>query len=271
MVECGLPIGDNKVSLVPVAESEFCHSCAGVTHYSQQIFDLRKGFTDMAQHDYIPRSDTEFAAWAHNFMDYVTGHSAELGITMDLTPLTTARTDFTAALTEHNSAKQTAKAARQTKVERRKEFEAAIRKITQQLQASGAVDDTERAALGITVPDTIRTPATEEIRTRPIGIVDTSQRLQHTICFSDESTPTKRAKPAGVLGCEIWVKLTAPGEQPRTGTDELRFVDLATASPYVVEYNGGDGGKTAHYMLRWIRRNGIKGPWSETLSATITH
>ena len=30
------------------------------------------------------------------------------------------------------------------------------------------------------------------------------------------------------------------------------------------------GGKTAHYMLRWVKTSGEKGPWSETVSATIT-
>lgn len=42
--------------------------------------------------------------------------------------------------------------------------------------------------------------------------------------------------------------------------DELIFVTLDTATPYIAEF---DGGKTAHYMLRWVKTNGEKGPWSE--------
>ena len=34
--------------------------------------------------------------------------------------------------------------------------------------------------------------------------VECGQRLQHTIAFTDEATPTRKAKPAGVLGAEIW-------------------------------------------------------------------
>ncbi len=30
----------------------------------------------------------------------------------------------------------------------------------------------------------------------------TSQRLQHTIAFAEEATPTRKAKPAGVMGAE---------------------------------------------------------------------
>ena len=69
-------------------------------------------------------------------------------------------------------------------------------------------------------------------------------------------------------------------------------IDL-TRTPYVADFPGEDGGKTAHYMLRWVATSGEKGPpaldgtprakpgvaqqrgstasqgWSETGSATI--
>jgi hypothetical protein len=51
-------------------------------------------------------------------------------------------------------------------------------------------------------------------------------------------------------------------------TDEM-LISMKTASPYIAEYDGSNGGKTAHYMLRWVAKNGDKGPWSETVSATI--
>ena len=47
------------------------------------------------------------------------------------------------------------------------------------------------------------------------------------------------------------------------------FLALDTATPYVAAYEGKDANKTAHYMLRWATRAGDKGPWSETVSATI--
>ena len=51
------------------------------------------------------------------------------------------------------------------------------------------------------------------------------------------------------------------------GADGLSFIMLDTASPHTAEY---DGGMTAHYMLRWVKKNGDKGPWSGTVSSTIT-
>ena len=220
---------------------------------------------------YIPGGDTEFQAWADNFITYLNGHLVELNLQpADVADLITTYPDFTTKLTANVTAQQAAQAARQAKDDARDAFEQAVRALVRQLQVSPDVDDTERAAMGITVRDKIRTVATGGITTRLIGVVDTSQRLWHEIRFSDEATPTRRAKPAGVMGCEIWVKVTAPGEPAPASADELSFVTLDTATPYTTQYDGKDGGKTAHYMLRWTKANGDKGPWSETVSATIT-
>lgn len=222
-------------------------------------------------HDYIPRNDADFRAWARQFVDYVAGHEVELGLAAAVaTQLQAERTAFEGALTEHVAAHQAAKAARQAKDRQRRDFERTLRQLARQLQASPAVDDGERAALGLTVPDPARTPGSEVIRTRPVGAVDTSQRLRHKLRIVDEATPTRRAKPKAILGCEIWVKVAAASEAPPAGPEGLRFVGLATRSVYLVEHDAADGGQTAHYLLRWVRRNGVHGPWSETLSATIT-
>jgi len=221
--------------------------------------------------DYIPRSDTGFQAWADNFISYANAHLVELGITAgDMMPVVAGQGDFDTTMAANFTGQQAAQSARQAKDASREALESLIRQLVRQLQASGDVDNSERAALGITVPDTIRTTAVGGISTRPIGAVDTSQRLRHEIRFSDEATPTSRAKPAGIMGCEIWVKVAATGEAAPINADELSFLSMDTASPYVAEYDGANGGKTAHYMLRWVKGSGDKGPWSETVSATIT-
>jgi hypothetical protein len=221
--------------------------------------------------NYIPRSDTEFLAWATNFATYASANLAALGIdAADFAPIAAGRTDFYVKMNANIAAQQSAQSTRQAKDASRDTLETAIRQLVRQLQASGDVDDAERASLGITIPDVVRTTSVGGIGSRPIGMVDTSQRLRHEIRFSDEATPTSRAKPAGVMGCEIWVKVAPTGEAPPSSADELSFVAMDTASPYIVEYDGADGGKTAHYMLRWVKTGGEKGPWSETISATIT-
>lgn len=57
--------------------------------------------------------------------------------------------------------------------------------------------------------------------------------------------------------------------EPPVDVSEMRYVGTNGRAGFVAEYNGEDGGKIAHYMLRWVNRRGQKGPWSETVSATI--
>jgi hypothetical protein len=93
-----------------------------------------------------------------------------------------------------------------------------------------------------------------------------SGTLTHEIRFVDAANPSRRARPHGVIGCEIWVKV---GDPAPAAESELTFLGLDTHSPYVAEYTMAEAGKTAHYRLRWVFTNGEKSPWSEIESATI--
>ena len=154
--------------------------------------------------DYIPIADGAFGAWADNLMGYTNDHLADLGLVAgDVAELLAMQADFNGKMTAHIAARQAAQSARQAKDDSRREYKSALRHLVRQLQVSDAVDDPKREALGITVVDAIRTANTAAITTRPIGQVDTSQRLRHKIRFVDEATPTRRAKPKGIMGCEI--------------------------------------------------------------------
>lgn len=221
--------------------------------------------------DYLPKSDSEFLAWSRTFTAYVTANSAALGLTaMEVASLSGLTTNFETAFAANLTAQQTAQAARQTKETALDNLTTTIRTLVRKLQASTSVTDTQRAAMGITVRDRVATAASAAgMTSRPLGVVDTAQRLRHEIRFTDEATPTRKAKPAGVMGCEIWVKVAAAGEPAPADPSQLQFLGLDTASPYTAEYPGSEAGKTAHYMLRWVNTRGDKGPWSETVSATI--
>lgn len=47
------------------------------------------------------------------------------------------------------------------------------------------------------------------------------------------------------------------------------FAALDTRTPYVLDFEGPEGGMNAHYLLRWVNTKGEKGPWSETATATV--
>ena len=100
--------------------------------------------------------------------------------------------------------------------------------------------------------------------------VGMGERLRHTIHFVQ---PTSKARPKGVRGCEIWVKLAPPQSPPTIGPggvpSDMRFLALDTATPYVAAFSSADAGQTAYYLCRWISTRGAPGPWSETVEATV--
>ena len=53
--------------------------------------------------------------------------------------------------------------------------------------------------------------------------------------------------------------------------DTFRFVALDTQTPRRggLDFDAADGGKNAHYLLRWVNPTGEKGSWGETETATI--
>ncbi len=219
--------------------------------------------------DYIPGSDADFDSWQANFRAYVNANLAGLGLTAtdpDVLAMNTLATDWATKYAAHITAQATAQSATQAKNASRRAFERTLRRLAQRLQISSAVDDTERAALGITVPD--REPTSVPVpTTRPILKADTSQRLQITLTFTDEASPRRTSKPAGVMGCEIWVKI---GGDPPADLSECQFLALDTNSPYTAVFTGKDANKTAHFIGRWVNSRGEAGPLSETVSATIT-
>ena len=217
--------------------------------------------------DYIPRSDADFTTWLNNLISGLNARGTALGVTADeINALQTGRDTWDTALGEHNETQVIAATATQKKNQARESLEELARSTVRRLQTHPNIRDSDRLALGINTRSTTRTQAPAPT-TSPVGLVDTSKRLRHTITFSDETTPNSRAKPDGIRGCEIWVKVG--GEAPASPS-ELTFLALDTASPYVAQYDGADAGKTAHYMLRWANTRGEQGPWSQTVSATIT-
>jgi hypothetical protein len=77
---------------------------------------------------------------------------------------------------------------------------------------------------------------------------------------------TSRAKPDGVAACELWlfVGTTAP-----TGPEAMHLQAVDRSTPYLMEFESSDAGKTAWWAMRWVNTRGEHGPWSAMVSATI--
>ena len=81
--------------------------------------------------------------------------------------------------------------------------------------------------------------------------------------------PTRRARPAGVLGAEVWVKLVDADQPAPTGPAALSFLTMTTRPSFRAEFKAGKGGKTAVSMIRWVNTRGQQEPWSGVSSVIM--
>jgi len=217
--------------------------------------------------DFIPTNDAEFNLWQGNLVSFTEPQLESWGIlASDFATLNKAQDVWVEGYTpaEIKSARNGGDV--QGKDDARVLYEKALRIfIKQWLAFNTRVSDKDRDLMELTVKNEARTPVSKPT-TAPVGKIDFSNRLQHKIHFVDQATPTRKAKPAGVRGCEVWVKYD--GAAP-TGPSELSYVSTASRTPCVATIESKYAGKIAYYMLRWVNTRGESGPWSSTVSATV--
>ncbi|MEZ6113742.1 MAG: hypothetical protein R3C99_22430 [Pirellulaceae bacterium] len=217
--------------------------------------------------DYIPGSDADFDGFTVNLTTTINANLADYGLdAADVETLSAAQDAWNSAFPAYSAAVSAADAALAAKNSARESLSTAVREVVRRIQANSSVTDAARAAIGVTVADTTKTPAAVPT-TSPIGRVEQPNRLQHVIHFVDSATPTSKAKPAGIRGCQIWMKL---GATPPASASELQYLATDTRTPYTVQFESSDANQTAHYWLRWENTRGQTGPWSPVVSATVT-
>jgi hypothetical protein len=217
--------------------------------------------------NYIPEKDSDFKDWLETYDNYVNSHAEDLGLSdgqkIELHSATgTWNTNYSNLM----AAQAGLRAATQAKDASRAAVEELVRKFTAIIQINPDVTNEVKATLGITIRKETRT-ATPVPTTRPMAKVDNVKRLEHIIDFFDETGEKSKAKPAGVRGCEIWCKI---GNPEPVDESTLTYVATDTKTPYIAHFNGADAGKTVHYWLRWVNTRNEPGPWSETISVTIS-
>jgi len=217
--------------------------------------------------DYVPRSDAEFDIWQTALTEIIEPKLTDWGILADdFAALQTVQGVWADAFSKADNKQNRTSADVQAKNDARETYEKALRAfVSEWLAYNSKIADSDRERMGLTVKSDSRTPVAVP-STRPTGTIDFSVRLQHTIHFADEATPRSKAKPAGVHGCEIWMKVD--GDPPKDAS-ELTYLATDTRTPYVATFDGADAGKMVYYWLRWINSRSQQGPWSSTISAMI--
>lgn len=216
---------------------------------------------------YIPAQDGLLDTWALNFATVITANPAAYGLlAADATIITNAQVAYHAAyilLTSPSTKTPSNVAAKDIQ---KASSLITFRTYAQLIQSNTAVTNSNKAAAGLTVRSTARTPIPAPT-TNPVLTLASQQVGVANIGYADAASPTTKAKPFGAIQLEIWVDV------PATGSPSLAnatFIGLETKSPISFETPSGGVGKTIGIWSRWTTRRGLVGPWSAQLSITGT-
>jgi hypothetical protein len=216
--------------------------------------------------DYIPRSDGKFLTWVKNLFAYVVAHATAWNLNpaswahID-PPMITAYEDALTKAGDPNRGKADVLVKNQTRDALKKETRKYVKGF---LEYNPLVTDDDRERMGLPVHDPKPTPVSDP-DTMPVATVKTPSPGVVECHFVD-SKSGKKAKPAGVHGCEFrWIiSYTAP-----TDWEQLIHSSFSTRTPIRISFEGNDRGKTIYFALRWENTRGVKGPWSEIANAII--
>jgi len=216
---------------------------------------------------YIPAKDTALDVWANNFQTVIAAGPATYGLAAgDATSITAAFTAWHAAyLLAVNPATRTTATVAAKDVQKAASL-IVWRTYAQLIQSNVSVSNMAKAAAGLTVKATGRTPIPAPGTAPILGFIGSTPGVQ-TLKYHDTSTPTTKAKPFGAIQLEVWASVGSI--PPVGGPAGTAFVGLFTKSPFPVNYLSPQAGMTAYYYGRWTTRRGLVGPWSAQLSAVI--
>lgn len=220
--------------------------------------------------DYIPRSDSDFDAWFRNFCDRVIANPAAYGILPDdLAKLQAVyaawQTDYPTHIADQNKAHASA----ETKDASRVDSESVGRQLAKLIQSRKETTDSQRAELGMNVPDRIWTPLAEQIiLTTPPPVIKARCIESKTVridWYPDQAEGQSEALPKGIDGVAIWV---AKDGIPKDKS-QWRFLALDTNSPYIHNARN-DATITLAYKAQWFDKRKRMGPFCNPVIVAVT-
>jgi hypothetical protein len=226
----------------------------------------------MKRKETIPKKDVEFYAFQLNLMLIVLAKAVGWKLDMDwiTNVLAPARIEYeTARLAWLNPHTRTTE-IKDRKKAAEKAYIVLLRILIAILQVLPSVSDAEREDMRIAINKGGGGGHNPKPKDPPPVRLDTSLRCWLIIFFGilGVEIPGRvlRGKPRGVHGAEIiWAILP---ESPKHHSDLIHSA-FSTSSPFRLEFDEADRGKTVYICVRWENTTGEKGPWSDIMSAII--
>jgi len=220
--------------------------------------------------DYIPTNDAEKVNWLMELALWLDANGLAHGFTQQqIDDFHAKATNSENALDQHLLAQTAARSATVNKNIVLGDTVAMARDYAQKLQHDLSMTDVERAAAGITVPDTTPTPTAADAITAllpPQILLDFSIRHQVTIHWGpNPGNEHQNPKPHGVMGCEIqYAKGGVPAE-------ETAWISLGLDTDSPIQHHVTETTPTTYvYRARYVDKKLNYGNFGDPAECTVS-
>ncbi|MDR1222916.1 MAG: hypothetical protein LBL07_08585, partial [Tannerella sp.] len=204
--------------------------------------------------DYLPKNDRTFLTWVTTFLNYLMTSLTRFGFPeTEATKVSAQKESFEIKLNAAENPATRTKLTIELKNEARKELEATVRvDVKGYITYNPAVNDGDRTAMGLPIHKTTHTPAAIAT-TYPDYDIDSSIIRRLKIHFFDQGKKKSKAKPAGQRGAVIrWVI----SDVPIVNVADLTHSAFDSHTPFTLEFEGDERGKTVYFCLCWENTRG---------------
>lgn len=219
--------------------------------------------------DFLPSRDQDLSAWADNFDVKITATPTAFGLlAAQATVFHGLALDFSTRLATATAPATRTKGNIEAKDTSRAALRANARALAKIVNAYPGTTNAMRADLGLTVRDVTPTPVPTPA-TQPVVSIEGTGGGQCLLRLVDETTPTRKAKPAGVSAAVLFGKIGLASDAPPTDAQDSRFFAVATRSTRTIDLPAGSVGKTLWVLAQWMNDRGELGPFSVVTSTVI--
>ena len=226
----------------------------------------------MADTDFIPSSDADFDEWQQNFVTHVVaGASSWVIPAARVTALTTRQTQWATDYAAGGKHVDRTDSQQLKKTQTRDLYEKEIRDFVGEfIRKNSEIDDDERRAMKVTVPDTEPT-SRSPIETAPSVTLLPKAGARFTVECRVESDSTRPSRHHDADGVELAYIVAAKTELP-ANPNETTKSKLSGRARVRLELDIEDAGNSLHLFARWVNttNDSKNGPWSGLVSKVIS-
>lgn len=216
--------------------------------------------------NYIPTSFSGFDGWLTNFSALLTAAPTDYGLVSgNAVTVAAQQVAYHAAYIAANDPSTRTSPTVAAQLAARQLAELIVRPFAVLISQNPAVSDELKSDIGVTVRAVVRTPVPAPTTSPALALVSAMPGVLN-VDYRDSTTPMSKAKPAGVIGMQVYL---AVGTVPAVDPAQTTYRNVVTKSPTQIDTTG-NAGKVYTIFSRWVTRGGVggqayTGPWSAPL------